>query len=364
MNNRIRNTLTHLGKAKSFVTLALLTLAFLSCAKDSDRSSLVVASYGGAWQEAQRQAFFDPFENSRNISIVDVPYDGQFAKIKEMAISGAVEWDVVDVEGNMVVLGAKEGILEAIDYGVVDKANFIEGATHEYGVGIVAWSWVLAFRRGEIGDDLLLTPWKTLFDPELVPGARGLRNDPRRTLEIALLADGVDPQALYPVDVDRAFAFLTAFRKKMNEMDYPIVWWDEYARPSQLLQDNEVVLTPAANGRIAGAVKEGARLEFSWRHGLVDVDWWVVTKGTSNRALAMDFLAFCSLPQQQAEIAKLIPYGPVNPAAAGLLPGEVRRELPTVPTNLEQQLLFDTQWWSDNYEAILDRWNSWLASGG
>ena len=43
------------------------------------------------------------------------------------------------------------------------------------------------------------------------PGRRALRNHPIATLEAALMADGVAPDKLYPLDVDRAF-------KKLEEI--------------------------------------------------------------------------------------------------------------------------------------------------
>ncbi len=327
--------------------------------KQVDSTSLVVASYGGAWQDAQKAAMFEPFARSAGVTVNDVVYDGQFAKLREMVSRKAVEWDVVDVEGNMVLLGGKEGLLEPIDYKVIPRDQLIEGSMHEYGIGIVAWSWVLAFRAGTLTEQQLSNPWKTYFDVKAVPGARGMRNDPRRNLEIALMADGVAPQKLYPLNVERAFKTLTKFRDDMKRGGFPIVWWDEYSKPPALLRDGEVVLTPAANGRVADAMKEGAPLGFAWANGIVDLDWWVVPKGTTKKDQAMQFIGYASQASAQAEIVKLIPYGPVNRQAFGLLDAKVARNLPTYEANLSQQIVFGTDWWASNLDRVQARWNDW-----
>jgi len=343
--------------------LLLVILVITACKSAPPPSDeLVIASYGGAWQEVQKETMFRPFASANSVNVRDLPYDGQYAKIKEMVNANHVEWDVVDVEGNMVVLGARDGMLEPIDYSVVNKSDLIPGSTNKFGVGIVAWSWVLAYRRGALSQDQLVNPWRTFFDVNAVHGARGLRNDPRRVLEIALIADGVPTSSLYPLDVDRAFRVLTRFRDAMRKANFPIVWWDEYSKPPQLLRDSEVVLTPGANGRIADAQKDGAQIDFTWNQGIVDLDWWVIPRGSHKKDLAMRFIAFASSPDPQAAAVKRIPYGPVNQKALSNLPEDVASKLPTYPGNLQKESLFNTEWWADNADRILARWNEWRAS--
>src|SRR5579884_3934873 len=334
------------GRVLASVVAGVILATGCNQQKATQAGSLVVASYGGAWQDAQRASMFQPFAKANNVRVQDVPYDGQYAKLKEMVSASHVEWDVVDVEGNMVLLGAKEGLLQPLDYAVIPRDSLIAGATHPYGAGVVAWSWVLAYRKGAISDSALSHPWQSFFDVKHIRGPRGMRNDPRRTLEIALSADGVPPTALYPLDVDRAFKVLDRFRNEMRAAKYPIVWWDEYAKPPQLLQDSEVVLTPAANGRVADAQKQGAPIDFTWKNGILDFDWWVVPKGAPHKDEAMRFIAFASSASAQADIVQRIPYGPVNKNALNSLPAATVATLPTAPQNFEQETTFNTEWWA------------------
>lgn len=350
-----------------FVLSSSFVLPFACHKPESSRepatsTPLVIASYGGAWQDAQKAAMFTPFAAHSGISVRDVVYDGQYAKLRETVRADRAEWDVVDVEGNMVVLGGKEALLQPIDYSVVDRSRLLPEATHKFGVGIVAWAWVLAARKGVLSENDMQAPWRAFYDPDSVPGARGLRNDPRRVLECALLADGVPPVKLYPLDVDRAFRRLDVFRAAMKRHKYPIVWWDEYAKPAQLLGDGEVVLTPAANGRIADAIKTGAPLEFSWNQGIVDFDWWVVPRNARRKADAMKFINFAAQASSQVAIVRRIPYGPVTNDAFSALNDQEKRQLPTWPGNMQRELVFNTDWWASNLERILPRWEAWRSA--
>src|SRR3712207_9585689 len=72
--------------------------------------------------------------------------------------------------------------------------------------------------------------WVDLFDTRKFPGRRGLRKDPSETLEVALLGDGVPPENLYPLDVDRAL-------NKLDTIKDRIVWWETGTQLQQQLAD-------------------------------------------------------------------------------------------------------------------------------
>ena len=51
-------------------------------------------------------------------------------------------------------------------------------------------------------------------------------------IEAAFLADGVAPDKLYPLDLDRAF-------KKLDSIKADIIWWSAGAQSQQLLASAE-----------------------------------------------------------------------------------------------------------------------------
>ena len=70
--------------------------------------SVNFVSWGGSTQDAQKQAWADPFSKASGITVVqDGPTD--YGKLKAMVESGNVQWDVVDVEADFALRAAAEG---------------------------------------------------------------------------------------------------------------------------------------------------------------------------------------------------------------------------------------------------------------
>ncbi|MCQ6482938.1 hypothetical protein NPN19_24195, partial [Vibrio parahaemolyticus] len=74
-----------------------------------------------------RKAFFEPFSKETGTKITEDEYSYEIAKIRVMVESGAVTWDVVDVDGPTAVLGCAEGIIETIDWNKLglDRSKFV-----------------------------------------------------------------------------------------------------------------------------------------------------------------------------------------------------------------------------------------------
>ena len=103
------------SKLKTVVVICLMILTSLTgaCRKEQPSGTttaapaareLVVCSYGGAYQEAQRKAFFEPFERETGIKIREAQWSGEYAKLKAMVEAGQPTWDLVTVaEGSTIV---------------------------------------------------------------------------------------------------------------------------------------------------------------------------------------------------------------------------------------------------------------------
>ena len=128
------------------------------------------------------------------------------------------------------------------------------------------------------------------------PGRRALRNHPIATLEAALMADGVAPDKLYPLDVDRAF-------RKLEEIKPDItVWWTSGAQSAQLLNDGEVDMVMAWNGRVSALVNEGAKVGFTYNQGVLQSTSLCILKDAPNLATAVRFLNEAVDPVNQANL--------------------------------------------------------------
>ena len=319
---------------------------------------LTVVNFGGANANAQKKAFYEPYEKAGN-KIVAVEYNGEQAKIKVMVDTKNVTWDVVEVESPDVARGCDEGLFEKLDYSKIgNKADFVPAAVTDCGIGIFVWSTVMAYN----GDKLKVGPktWADFWDVKKFPGKRGLRKGARYNLEFALMADGVKPADVYKTlatkeGADRAF-------KKLGELKSSIQWWEAGAQPPQFLVAGDVVMTTVFNGRIDAANREGKNLVIGWTGGIYDLDYWVIPKGDANKDAALKFIAFASTPAAQAEYAKNIAYGPTNNKALAKLDAKTLANLPTSPANAKEALQFNLKFWADQGEELEKRFASWATN--
>jgi putative spermidine/putrescine transport system substrate-binding protein len=193
--------------------------------------SVNFVSWGGSTQDAQKQAWADPFSKASGITVVqDGPTD--YGKLKAMVESGNVQWDVVDVEADFALRAASEGLLEPLDFKVIERDKIDPRFVSDHGVGSFFFSFVLGYNEGKLGASKP-QDWSALFDTKTYPGKRALYKWPSPgVLELALLADGVATDKLYPLDLDRAF-------KKLDTIKKDIVWWGGGAQSQQLLASGD-----------------------------------------------------------------------------------------------------------------------------
>ncbi len=344
---------------KSGILAAAAVALSASLAAPSFARDLTVVSWGGNYQDAQRDIYFKPFAAKTGKPVLDESWDGGIGVIQSKVKAGAPNWDAVQVEAEELALGCADGLYEKIDWDKMGgKDRFLDSAVSDCGVGAIVWSTAIAYD----GDKLKEGPknWADFWNVEKFPGKRSLRKGPKYTLEFALLADGVPKDEIYDVlgteeGVDRAF-------KKLDELKPNIVWWESGAQPLQFLASGEVAMTSAYNGRITGINRsEGKNFKVVWPGSIYAVDSWVVLKDAENKDAAQDFIAFASQPDDQAKLPEFVAYGlPVKEAAAKV-PAEFAKDLPTDPDNMTDAISLDVDFWIDNTETLTQRFNAWLA---
>jgi putative spermidine/putrescine transport system substrate-binding protein len=320
---------------------------------DQEQVTLTVVSWGGAYQEAMTQAWFDPYveANPHVILVQDEPTD--YAKIQAMVESGNVTWDVVDIE-NDFGLERTEHLLEAIDCQKVpcDELQPDRYQTSGYRVPVILWGLVMAYRT-DAWDGGAPQGWEDFFNVEEFPGKRTVRRSGPGSgiLEGALLADGVDPAQLYPLDVERALA-------KLETIEDEIIWWEVGQQCAQLLADNEAVMGVCYNGRVYDIQQEGHPVEIQWNGALIQADYLVVPKGSPNAEAAMDFIAYATSAEHNGRIADYISYAPANVNAAGDVNPDMEPHLPS--TYADVTVARDDTWLDENFDAVAERFLEWL----
>jgi putative spermidine/putrescine transport system substrate-binding protein len=274
--------------------------------------------------------------------------------------AGAVTWDVVTSGSGSAAHAGAEGILEKLDYKIIDVSNFVPGTWQDYCVGGDVFSTVLAYNTKTYGDHPPQS-WADFWDVKKFPGKRSYRNAVAGSLEPALMADGVPANQVYatlsaPGGIDRAI-------KKIKELKPNIaVWWSSGAQHAQLMKDGEVDMVDGWNGRFDAVKKDGGAVAYTYNQGLLDYDAYCIPKGAPHAALAMKFLAEISKPQYQAELTKYITYGPTNKKAYGLgtIDAAYAKTLPSYPDNAAKQLTIDIGWYAKNEAAASQAYQNML----
>lgn len=336
------------------ITLAVSMAAATAAARD-----LTVVSWGGAYQDAQREVYFKPFM-ATGAKMAEESWDGGVGTLRAKVQGGNNNWDVVQVESEELLLGCEEGLYEKLDWSKLGgKDKYMPDAVNDCGVGAIVYSFVLAYDGDKIKGDAPKS-WADFWNVQKWPGKRALRKGPKTTLEIALMADGVAPGDVYKTlgtdaGVERAF-------RKLDQLKPQLVWWEKGSQPPQLLASGEVAMTDAYNGRIAAANdKDKKNFKIVWNNNLYTIDSWVIMKGTPNTADAYKYLAFVNDPQRQKDLPKHIPYGPTTKAATALVDKATLAQLATAPENIKTALPINDKFWLENLDKLNQRFNAWVA---
>jgi putative spermidine/putrescine transport system substrate-binding protein len=314
----------------------------------AEGKTLTFASYGGAYQEAQRKGWLEPYAALTGITFQESE-ESSNATIKAQVEAGQVTWDIVDV-GNDFGLDANAALLEPLDYTKIHKDEILPGFAGTYRVADITYGVVLGYNTDKTAGKVP-AGWADFFDLTKFPGKRGFWDySAGGIFEFALLADGVAPKDLYPLDLPRATA-------KLDTIKDNIVFWGSGAESQDLLGKGEVAMSMIWNGRAYSAKHIDNRpVEIQWNQQIVTADYLVVPKGTPNKDLAMDFIAWSTCKENNAAPSKYIPYGPTNKLSTAD-PSKVA-ELSVSNIN-DNSAYFDDTWIVDNAQVLEDAYQAW-----
>lgn len=310
-------------------------------------ATLRVMTAGGLEEEGIIAAFNEPFTEKTGVEVVtDSPHD--LGRVKAQVESGNVTHDITLGEGSVFEQAKALDLLEKIDWDLVDPEPLREEAQDDYGIGFEYFSTFMAWNpEATKGEEL--TSWQEFFDTEKYPGRRAMVNYPTMALPIALLADGVPPEDLYPLDIDRGFEALERLAPDVT------VWWDAGEQPRQLLTSGEVDFSSAWSGRIVTTAEED-EIDYTFSEGVLDFSKMGVIKGAPNYCEAMAYFHEVSKAENQATFAEIVAYTGGAVELEEHLPAEKLQWYPTTDENYEIQAHTDVAWWFEHGTEVDDRW--------
>ena len=297
---------------------------------------IAIASAGGAWQAAQREAWYKPFAAKMGIKFNE----------EETASSSAGRcrrWNRPTTLPSTSSPSNPAAIVQFCDAGLLTKLDWSRIATAPRTSSPAPPSTAASASTSTATCSPTTPPCSRTAPPRCsmcsTPSASPASAPCARVavgnLEWALMADGVPIDQVYkvlatPAGVDRAFA-------KLDTIKQDIVWWTAGAQPPQLLASHEVVMTTAWNGRIQNPIdQEGKPFRIAWDHQIIEFDMVAIPKGAPHLDLAYKYLAFISTPENNGRLGQFIPYGPVVKAATQFVPAATLAKLPTAPDHMKK----------------------------
>ncbi|MGE0718071.1 MAG: ABC transporter substrate-binding protein [Alphaproteobacteria bacterium] len=317
---------------------------------------LTLSDAGGQITVANNETLYEPFRKETGLRLTVVAREHEpISQVKAMVESKSYVWDVTALTKAQGLAVIQENLLEPLDWSDPHMAELIPAAKHSHWMAHSTYAAVLGYRSDRYGTKPPRS-WADFWNVKDFPGRRALRKHPIETLEIALMADGVPIDKIYPIDMKRAFASLDRIKPHIH------VWWTGGAQSVQLLQSDEVQMLPIWSARLQQMIDAGGKGATCWNQGIYAADGWGILKGTPRLAEARRLVNFMARPDRQAARATLLGNGPTNPKALDAIPADRARLLPTYPDNLNVMLASDDDWWIANRDEAIERFNAWILS--
>ena len=354
--------------------LIAVVLFFFVILKANPGPELTVATWTGSYGHAQASAQMEPFARKSGADVRIAFYDGGIGDVAEQVADKAYRWDVIDMELPDAEKACRAGLLERIDPailpyspgGVRASRDFLPGAVGRCWVASAVYSRVIAFDPRRFSD---LQP-KTLadfFDTKKFPGPRALsKASPKYNLEMALLADGVPPKAVYatlstPAGIERAL-------KKLDGIRGDILWLDAGQSAAKAISERRAAFAAMMNGEVFDAMTGDIDLGIIWDRQLYEFDVFVIPRGDPRRALALDFIRYATGTETLGTLASWLPYGPTRISSRPFVHANPDLNIimtpfqPTANGRFATAFAVDDAWWHENGSGVETIWKNWLAA--
>lgn len=319
---------------------------------------VIIATTGGLMTNSLQAHFYKRFETETGIKVraVAIELPDQWARAVAGARTGSVPFDVVTATPPDLVQHAD--LLQNLDCAAMPGivANALPNGCTSKGiirtVGGMTLTWSKkAFPNGGPQS------WADFFDVAKFPGPRSLPDTGDREWwlpVVALLADGVPRDKLFPLDLDRAYKKLDAIKPHVA------AWWKSGDNSMQILRGGDAVMSMLYSSRSVPLAKTGD-FDFTWNGAIRDTGNWAVLKGGPNTENGVRFLDFfVQNPAEHLPFSTAVSFDSNNKEAAAQVPAEERRYRSSYPENYEKLIIADYEWIAGVRSKMRERWVSWL----
>lgn len=318
---------------------------------------LTLVAGGGLQATALIEEFFEPFSEETGTEMIHVAaFTGeQFARVRAMTNIGRVEWDIVTSTVTNFV--SEADLLEPLDCSRLTNLadNAVEGACTEQGLLRNVAATSMAWSTEAFPDGGPRT-WAEFWDVEAFPGKRCMMGtQPTGVMAIALMADGVPRDELYPIDIDRALASLERIKPHTS------VWWTSGDQSQQTLRNGECDLAMMWSGQVIAMIKGGEPFDFTWQDAVQVSGYWSILRDAPNKDLAYEFLNYSLLrPEAHRAFFDITNYDTANRNAFVDVPEGMERLHISRPENFSRTIREDWKAMAEQMDDIRQRFTAFL----
>ena len=331
----------------ALATMAALLTWGIGPAISAEPQTLVWVDGGGSYHTAVQNRYLTPWQTSSGDQIVPVAGTDN-AKLRAMVEAKRVDWDVYNGDNTWGTERDSKWLVP-LDYTVIPRDEILPGFVSKYRIANMIYSVLLSYNTDKIKGTP--TGWADFFDLAKFPGKRSVMDySAGGIFEIALLADGVAPDHLYPLDIDRAI-------RKLNTVKSSLVFWESGAQSEDLVGSGEVSMAMTYNTRAYDAknrLKKPVNYVFGGQ--ILSAGYLTVPLGSRHVAEAMKLIAYVVSKDVNGKLSAALPVAPANKYSTHDL--TMSAELPTSHLS-EPHAVFDDQWIAENSNVEESRYQAW-----
>jgi putative spermidine/putrescine transport system substrate-binding protein len=307
---------------------------------------VILGNYGGTTEDARKAAFWDSFTERTGVKVVPADIPGNLGN-QMLAGEVPARWDAFHGSPSESRSAQLDGSKELPQTPEIAREDLIDAAYQPFVWQSFFVGYVPAALPETFADGKPQT-WADFFDLKKFPGKRGwpAKEYTSGTHEAALLADGVPPDEIYPMDIERANAKIKTIVPEINV-------YQQFPQAQSFLTSKTVALCYGPNGLWKGLMDKNVQLDVYWDMiPVLQPNGMCTMPDAPNMDAVMALAAWCNDPKRQADFALKTNYGPPSQAAFDEISEQDQQLLPNAPGR--QTVTPDIEWLAENEEALLE----------
>jgi putative spermidine/putrescine transport system substrate-binding protein len=325
-----------------------------SAGASGSKISLTYASFGGSFEAGETSAFLGPFMKANpNVTILQDPNVNP-ATVAAMQLAHHVTWNIAST-GNSDPYNNEKNLVK-INCKIVACNELIPNSGFDgYRMPYYTWATAITYNTKDFHGANVPQNWADFFNVKKYPGMRTMFNYMTAdTLEAALIASGVKPDKLYPLDMKRAFA-------ELNKLKGHIIWYSTGQQCESYVASGEASMGNCWNGRAYAGAQNGDPVAVQWNQCFQLIGDLAIVKGSANVNESMKLLAFITSAQHNARLSHYIAYGPTNALALKKVPASVK---PYLSTSHTAACINVNDSWLGSHPGVQTQLQQYMSGGG